>query len=139
MTAKSAKTPRPFLGQGLRFPLQVVGGRLATARGEDKIAQSIRFLLSTAKGERVMRPELGSGVHDLVFAPGNTQTETMVAHHVRETLVQHEPRIDVLDIRVERPAGTLTTLLIAITYRIRENNAVTNLVYPYFITEGLPS
>ncbi len=117
----------------------MINGRLAVSRGEEKIAQSIRFLLATAKGERVMRPELGSGVHDLVFAPGNSQTETLVAHQVRETLVNHEPRIDVLDIKVERAAGALTTLLIAITYRIRENNAVTNLVYPYFITEGLPS
>lgn len=132
-------TPRPFLGQGLRFPLQVVGGKLAQSRGEAKIAESIRFLLSTAKGERVMRPALGCGVHDLVFAPGNPQTDVMVAHDVRETLVQHEPRIDVLDIMVDRPPGLLTTLLIRITYRIRENNAVTNLVYPYFITEGLPA
>jgi phage baseplate assembly protein W len=135
MTAASA-APRPFLGQGLRFPLQVVGGRMAVSRGERKIEESIRFLLGTARGERLMRPALGCGIHDLVFAPGSNATRTRVADAVRETLVLYEPRIDVLDIDAEQPVGTTNLLLIRIAYRIRENNAVTNLVYPFYVTEG---
>jgi phage baseplate assembly protein W len=131
-----AAAPRPFLGQGLRFPLQVVGGRLATARGEQKIEQAIRFLLGTAPGERLMNPELGCGVHDLVFAPGSNATRTRVADAVRNTLVRYEPRIDVLEVEAEIPADAGNLLLIRVAYRIRENNAVTNLVYPYYITEG---
>jgi phage baseplate assembly protein W len=128
--------PRPFLGQGLQFPLAVVKGRLAISRGERKIEEAIRFLLGTARGERLMFPDLGCGIHDLVFAPGSSATQTRVADAVRETLVMYEPRIDVLDIDAEVPPGTTNLLLIRIAYRIRENNAVTNLVYPYYITEG---
>jgi phage baseplate assembly protein W len=120
----------------LRFPLEIVGGALAVSHGEAKIAESIRFLLSTAKGERAMRPTLGCGVHDLVFAPGNSQTEVFVADAMRDTLVNNEPRIDVLDIAVERPPQEPNLLLIRLVYRIRENNSVTSLVYPYFVTEG---
>jgi uncharacterized protein len=135
MTA-AANAPRPFLGQGLSFPLSVVGGRLAIARGERKIEEAIRFLLGTARGERLMRPELGCGLHDLVLAPGNGSTRVRVAEAVRETLVLYEPRIDVLDVTTEIANTSRNLLLIKITYRIRENNAVTNLVYPFFITEG---
>jgi phage baseplate assembly protein W len=129
--------PRPFLGQGLRFPLQVVGGRLALSRGEAKIEESIRLILGTARGERIMRPELGCGVHDLVFAPGSSATEMRVTDSVRQALVLHEPRIDVLEVSAASPPGTPNLLLIRIAYRIRENNAVSNMVYPYFITEGV--
>jgi phage baseplate assembly protein W len=132
----AAAAPRPFLGQGLGFPLQIVGGQLALSRGERKIEESIRFLLGTARGERMMRPDLGCGLHDLVFAPGNAATRAQVADAVRETLVLYEPRIDVLDIDTEVPPGATNLLLIRIAYRIRENNAVTNLVYPYYIAEG---
>ena len=129
--------PRPFLGQGLRFPLEVVGGRLALSRAERKIEESIRLILGTARGERVMRPELGCGVHDLVFAPGSSATEMRVTDAVRQALVLHEPRIDVLEVGAASQDGTPHLLLIRIAYRIRENNAVSNLVYPYFITEGV--
>jgi phage baseplate assembly protein W len=132
----TAAAPRPFLGQGLSFPLQVVAGRLALSRGERKIEESIRFLLGTAPGERLMRPDLGCGLHDLVFAPGSMATQTRVADAVRETLVLHEPRIDVLDVDTEVPPGATNLLLIRVAYRIRENNAVTNLVYPFYVTEG---
>lgn len=133
----AAGAPRPFLGQGLRFPLEVVGGRLALSRGERKIEESIRLILGTARGERLMRPDFGCGVHDLVFAPGSNATQTRVTDAVRQALVLHEPRIDVLDISAASPDGVPNLLLIRIAYRIRENNAVTNLVYPYFITEGV--
>jgi phage baseplate assembly protein W len=132
----AAAAPRPYLGQGLRFPLQIVAGRLALSRGEQKIEESIRFLLGTARGERLMRPDLGCGIHDLVFAPGSVATQTRIAQAVRDTLVTYEPRIDVLDIDTQIPPGAQNLLLIRITYRIRENNAVTNLVYPFYVTEG---
>jgi phage baseplate assembly protein W len=132
----TAAAPRPFLGQGLRFPLQIVAGRLALSRGEQKIEESIRFLLGTARGERLMRPDLGCGIHDLVFAPGSVAIQTRVTQAVRDTLVTYEPRIDVLDIDTQIPPGAQNLLLIRITYRIRENNAETNLVYPFYVTEG---
>lgn len=127
---------RPFLGQGLRFPLEVVAGRLATSRGERKIEESIRHILGTGKGERVMRPELGCGIHDLVFAPNNSITTTQVVDQARRALVLHEPRIDVLDVTAESTPERPNLLLIRIGYRIRENNALGNFVYPFFVSEG---
>jgi phage baseplate assembly protein W len=133
-----APRPRAFLGKGLAFPLAVdARGRLATASGEAKVEQSLWFLLSTALGERVMRPEIGCGAHDLLFEPASPATVTRVVDQVRRALVAQEPRIDVLDVAAETSDASPNILLIRIDYRLRENNAMTNLVYPFFIREGV--
>ncbi|MEI6067226.1 MAG: GPW/gp25 family protein [Methylococcaceae bacterium] len=126
-----------FLGVGWKFPLQVTpGGKIAQARYEQRIEEAIYLILSTAKGERLMLPDFGCGIHDLVFAPNNAGTEAMVVQTVRTALVAYEPRIDVLDINVETPPEQLNLLLIRISYQIRANNALGNLVYPYYISES---
>ena len=132
------KYTRDFLGVGWKFPLQVTpNGRIAQARYEQRIEESVYLILSTAKGERVMLPEFGCGIHDLVFAPNNTTTLALVVHNIRQALVAYEPRIDVLDIIPETAPEQPNLLLIRISYRIRANNAIGNLVYPFYITEGI--
>jgi uncharacterized protein len=128
---------REFLGVGWKFPLQVTpGGKIAQARYEQRIEESIYLILSTAKGERVMLPEFGCGIHDLVFAPNNVGTVAMVTQTVRKALVAYEHRIDVLEVNVETAPQEPNLLLIRINYRIRANNALGNLVYPFYIREG---
>ncbi|WP_245534369.1 GPW/gp25 family protein [Xylanimonas cellulosilytica] len=128
---------REYLGVGLRFPLQVTpAGAIATSSLEQKIEESIYLVLSTGRGERVMLPDFGCGIHDLVFAPGSAATIADVAADVREALVRYEPRIDVMTVDVEQAPGQPTVLLVRIDYRIRDNNARANLVYPFYITEG---
>jgi phage baseplate assembly protein W len=128
---------RDFLGIGWRFPLQVTpNGRVALARYEQRIEESIYLILSTARGERVMLPGFGCGIHELVFAPNNTVTRSTVVQQVRQALVTYEPRIDVLEVEAESAPEEPNLLLIRISYRIRANNALGNLVYPFFITEG---
>ena len=66
---------RNFLGQGWTYPLGVDGtGGIAMSRGENDIENSILAILGTAKGERVMRPDFGSSIHDFIFAPTNSTT-----------------------------------------------------------------
>lgn len=133
-----SESSRDFLGAGWKFPLQVnARGAIATARNEDRVAQSIAFILGTAQGERVMRPNFGCGIHQLVFEPNNFLTEGRVAHLVRRALVDLEPRIDVLDVRAESAPTEPNLLLIRVDYRVRATNAFHNLVYPFFIREGV--
>jgi phage baseplate assembly protein W len=130
--------PREFLGTGFKFPLQVnPRGGLATSSQEERVAESIALILGTAAGERLMRPRFGCGIHELVFEPNNELTRGSVAQSVRRALVESEPRIDVLDVRTESVATEPNLLLIRIDYRIRANNAFHNLVYPFFIKEGV--
>jgi phage baseplate assembly protein W len=126
-----------FLGRGWSFPIRpTAGDRLSFIGGEEKIRQSIWIILSTAPGERQMRPDFGCGVHDLVFEPNTAALRGTVQEKVRETLTRWEPRIDVIDVRVETPPEARNHLLIRIDYRMRANNAFYNLVYPFFINEG---
>src|SRR5918911_4166623 len=121
---------RDFLGVGWKFPLQVTpGGKIAQARYEQRIEESIYLILSTAKGERVMLPNFGCGIHELVFAPNNALTRALVIQNVREALVNFERRIDVLDVTADSAPGEPNLLLIRVSYRIRANNAHGNLVY----------
>jgi phage baseplate assembly protein W len=128
---------RSFLGTGCRFPM-IVGadGSLGWSSGETLVAESIWLVLSTAPGDRVMEPEFGCGVHQMVFGGTDAATAAAVAHHVSEALVHHEPRIDVLDVRVEARGDLRNVLLVEIDYRVLDNNAVHNLVYPFYINEG---
>jgi phage baseplate assembly protein W len=124
-----------FLGRGLRFPIQVdARGRLARSSDEQKIEESIWLILGTAPGERVMAPDFGCGLQELVFEPNSPLTETAIAIEVQQALVRSEPRIDVIDVQVDAPEPNL--MLIRIDYRIRAANTAHNLVYPFFITEG---
>jgi phage baseplate assembly protein W len=127
---------RQYLGVGWKFPLQVSPhGRIAGVRYEQRVEESIYLILSTAKGERVMLGDFGCGIHDRVFAPNDSVVQATVVSEVREALVRFEPRIDVLDITAESAAEQPNLLLIRIDYRIRANQALGNLTYPFYINE----
>jgi phage baseplate assembly protein W len=133
----AAADARSFLGTGFKFPLEVTArGSIATSRGEQKVEESLYMILGTAPGERVMLPRFGCGIHELAFAPSSAQTTALVVDQVRRALVAHEPRIDVLTVRAETTPETPNLLLIRVDYRVRSNNSLGNLVYPFYITEG---
>ena len=111
-------------------------GGLAFSSGEQSVAESIWLVLSTAPGERVMNAQFGCGMHNYVFAGNNAATQAAIAQHVRDALTNYEPRIELLDVRVSAGGDLDNALLVAIDYRILDNNAMHNLVYPFYITEG---
>ena len=128
---------RPYLGVGWKFPLQVnARGGIATAGYEQRVEEAIYLILSTGKGERKMLPDFGCGIWDRVFDPNDAGTLAVIEAEVRESLVAHEPRVDVLDVDVENAVEQPNLLLIRISYRLRASQALSNLVYPFYITEG---
>jgi uncharacterized protein len=127
---------KAFLGKGWAFPLELKGNMLNYSLEEKKIEESIMIILGTAQGERVMRPDFGSRLHELVFAPINTSTKGMIAHYVTDALTTWEPRVDVTNVAVSDQEASRGLLLVSIEYRIRATNSVFNLVYPFYLTEG---
>ena len=126
-----------FIGQGWAFPTKPnASGRLRYVSGEEEIRQSIWLILTTAPGERQMRPDFGCGIHDLVFEANTAALHGLVQGNVTSALTTWEPRIDLLAVRVESPVDQRNLLLIHIDYRIRANNSFYNLVYPFFLNEG---
>jgi len=132
-----ASDNRDYLGIGWKFPLQVTpAGKIAQAPYEQRVEESIYLILGTARGERPMLPDFGCGIHDLVFAPNNAGTISQVTQAVRRALTTYERRIDVLGVDVDAPPEQPNLLLIRVSYRIRANNAIGNLVYPFYIREA---
>lgn len=128
---------REFLGEGWGFPVRTTAdGAIRTASGPADIEQSIRIILGTAPGERVMRPEFGCGIHDFVFETVDATTLTLVEDSVREALRDHEPRIDVTSVETSTGDVEAGELSIEIGYRVRETNNEYNLVYPFYLEEG---
>lgn len=117
-----------------RAPPKLLG--LAWSEGADKIADSIWIILSTAPGERLMQPEFGCGIHELVFEPNLPQLLDLIADQVADALRRFEPRIDVVDVSVRDVDGAPNQLLIDVSYKILSNNQLYNLVYPFYLQEG---
>jgi len=108
---------------------------MARALYEQRVEESLYLILSTAKGERVMLPDFGCGIHELVFQVNDARTRSVVVQQVRAALTKYEPRIDVLDVGADSSPDQANLLLIRVNYRIRANNAIGNLVYPFYIQE----
>lgn len=132
----AAQDDKAFLGRGWSFPLRAAAdGEIAMAEAEEDIRQSIRIILGTNHGERVMRPGFGAGLQRLVFEPMNTATLALAKHRVEEALITWEPRIDSITVKVSAEPD-LGRLLIDVTYRMRSTNTFYNLVYPFYLLEG---
>lgn len=129
--------PRGFLGRGWSFPVRVDDkeGTIRLSEYAEDIRESIWIILSTSKGERVMRQDFGCGIHDLVFEVINTTALTAIEEGVREALAAFEPRIEVELVKALPGNGTDGQLRISLDYTIRGTNNLLNLVYPFYIRE----
>ncbi len=129
---------KEFLGRGLQFPpgVDTPTGRISMSEYDKDIQQAIWIILATAKGERVMQPNFGCGIHNFVFATLSMATMGLVKSSVRDALIRWEQRIDLDEVKVSADRGNIGKLLIEINYRVRKTNTEFNLVYPFYLQGG---
>ncbi|MGN6030070.1 MAG: GPW/gp25 family protein [Thermomicrobiales bacterium] len=125
-------------GQGPSFPLVIdPTGGIQESAGQRKIEESIRIILGTQYGERVMRPTFGCNLKLLLFAPNSLQTANLARNYIEEGLQTWEPRIELVSVAVTNdPANA--ALVIAIDYRIRASQDEHSLIYPYYLEQPQP-
>ncbi len=124
---------RDFLGVGWAFPVGVdARGRIALARQERDIEEAIQIILLTPKGQRVMRPEFGCQIHDLMFAPNDATTAGLAAYYVEEALGMWEPRIHVKEVNARPDSENQGRLLIDISYDVKATHDSRSLVFPFY-------
>ena len=136
----------PFLGRGWRFgvaPGQRPGvtldrrrGRVQMVEGEEDVQQAIAIIIGTARGDRVMRPGFGCGIHELPFEAISSPLVAEVKRVVRDALIEFEPRIDVLKVEVDTRDAINARLGIDVHYRVRATNQTGNFVYPFYFQEA---
>lgn len=126
-----------FLGVGWKFPVSS-GPNLAvnTSEYEKDIEEAIKIILGTAKGERVMRPDFGCGIHNYVFGTPNVTTLAKIKNSIREALYLWEPRIEVINVETLINEIHNGKLIINIEYTISATNNRRNLVYDFYLKEG---
>jgi hypothetical protein len=125
-----------LIGRGWTFPVGTDGsGRLSLSSGIDDIDEAISLILGTSLGERVMRPNFGCRIHDLVFAPVHADTLGLAERYVREALGWWEPRIQVrdVDVRADQESVDVGRLIILIRYTVRTTKDERTLVYPFYL------
>ncbi len=123
-----------FVGRGFSFPMGVnTDGGIRMTRGPEDLDASMRVILSTAPGERLMRPQFGCRIWDLIFEPVNFNTLGQMAEAAGEAIAQWEPRVDVLDIDCVPDSLDPYLVNIDITYKVRATNDRRNLVYPFYV------
>jgi uncharacterized protein len=126
-----------FIGTGWNFPPKLNSrGGIALASDEEKVAQSIRIILSTPIGQRVMRPTFGSRMHELIFAPMNPETFGLAEMYVQDALNFWEPRIQVLEVTAGTDETQPGVLLIEIRYLLKATHDERSLVYPFYQIPG---
>lgn len=125
-----------FYGRGWAFPVRSDAGRVSYAEGQEDIRQAILIILQTAPGERVLLPEFGCRITELVFAATNAATFALAELYVKSALERWEPRIQVQAITVSTETRNPYCLLISIDYKILTRNHPDNLVYPFYLKQS---
>lgn len=131
-----------ILGKGWRFPFAITkrkGGTgtsasLSESAGIEHVKESIRQILGTPVGSRVMRRDFGSRLRQIVFEPNDSTIDTLVEHYVREAIERWEKRVVVGPVTVVRSERGQGRVEIDVQFRIIRTNVVGNLVYPYYIS-----
>jgi phage baseplate assembly protein W len=127
-----------FLGTGWGFPPQFSStpGQVVMLSDEDDIRSSLEILLSTRPGERVMRPDYGCNLDELVFEPLTTTFKTYIKDLITTAILFYEPRIDVNKIELDDTGEVEGRILISIDYTVRSTNSRYNFVYPFYKNEN---
>ena len=123
-----------FIGRGLVWPMGVDHtGAIALTRTADDIDRSIRVVLATAPGERVMRPDFGCAIWDQLFEPITDNLFGLMRAAVLESVSRWEPRVTISDVVVSADPDDVTRVQIRVSYIVKATNDARNLVYPFYV------
>ncbi|KAF0195074.1 MAG: Phage baseplate outer wedge protein (Acidic lysozyme) [Bacteroidetes bacterium] len=127
-----------FLGRGWSFPPRFNRSlrSVEMLEYEADVASSLEVLLGTMRGERVMLPQYGCNLDELVFESLDTRIKTLMEDKIESAILYHEPRIELEKVRIDDSRDSEGVVLIEVIYRIRTTNTRFNFVYPFYKLEG---
>lgn len=130
---------KDFLGRGWKFPIQLdaVSGRVAESAYEQSISDSLKIILQTQPGERVMRPDFGCRLKDFAFQEMNYTVLSQMEKEVSRAITFWEPRIIEVEVHCKPDSKGQGMVLIEISYVVRSTNNPYNLVFPFYLNETM--
>ena len=125
---------KEFLGRGMRFPFvpDETGG-LGYCAADENVEQSLRILLQTRIGERLMRGDFGTRIPDLLFYPGSQQNLRALEREVENAVSEWEARVELLDVTAEQDSVDDSRVTVAISYRVLRSNTRRSVVFPFYL------
>ena len=130
-----------FLGRGWGFPpefdQETCDVRMVSEA--DDICESLHILLSTRMGERLLRPNFGCNLHKMNFEPVNLQFITFIKTFIEQSILLHEPRIQLQRVHIDTTNQFDGLILIEVQYIIRATNSPHNFVFDYYLQEAQTS
>ncbi len=130
---------KEFLGRGVSFPpaIDENTGRFMMVSAEEDIRQSIYIILMTKKNERAMMPDFGCNIHNYVFGLPDNSTMTLLKKEIVDALTKWEPRIINVEVIINMSEKNNGKVIFDIIYTVRATNNPNNLVFPYYMYEGV--
>ena len=127
-----------FLGSGWAFPpsFSPGGDDVRMSTGEKDIRQSLRILLTTQVGERIMREDFGCSLNELQFEVANHKLYRDLENMITEAIKKYEPRIKLENLDISEKDNSEGELLITLDYTLRATNARHNMVFPFYLNEA---
>ncbi|HZF48941.1 MAG TPA: GPW/gp25 family protein [Polyangiaceae bacterium] len=127
-----------FLGRGWAFPpsFSAGGGDVAMVSGPEDIEQSLRILLRTSPGERVMNEAFGCDLQRLLFEELDQRLLNTAHRLISTAIIEHEPRIRLDHIDVTRSRTEAGAIIVSLHYTVRGTNSRFNMVFPFYLTEA---
>lgn len=130
---------KSFLGRGFSFPPKIdsATGRFVMVEDEEDIRQSIYIILMTRMKERAMLPDFGSNLQDYIFGLPDSEFEVRINREIQDALMRYEPRIVNVSIQMDQRDLKNGVIYFQISYLVRSTNNPNNLVFPYYLEEGI--
>ncbi|GAB4411240.1 MAG: GPW/gp25 family protein [Bacteroidia bacterium] len=130
--------PASFLGTGWSFPPTFDSERheVRMVSEEEDIRQSIIILLSTIPGERPTRPKFGCDLHSLIFDPMIGPTRFLIKDMIETAILYYEPRINLESVDIDTSQEPEGIVQVGLTYTVKSVNVRSNIVFPFYKTEG---
>jgi len=130
--------PDSFLGRGWSFPPEFEndGKDVVMLDTYDAVERSLRILMGTAPGERVMQPDFGCNLDELSFDTLDVTMRTYMKDKITTAILYHEPRVNLLDVIFHEERLNEGLLLIEVVYQVRGSNSRKNMVFPYYKREA---
>lgn len=132
------KTEQPFLGTGWSFPpkFNKDSSKVSLSSGVKDIHESLKILLNTKIGERIMAPKYGCNLEELLFEPLNLTVKTYIKELVKTAILYYEPRIEIIKISIDKSNELEGEIFLELDYRVRITNTRGNMVFPFYKEEG---
>lgn len=129
---------KEFLGTGWSFPpsFDINTQSVWMVSAEDDIEQSLRIIITTRVGERIMQPSFGASMDDVMFESITLSLASLVEDRIKTAIFQFEPRVDLNNVLVSNDQQNEGVVLIEVDYTVVATNTRRNIVFPYYLNEG---